>query len=221
LPGVGSFIGTAISSTGLFNPAATGLNTTTGTFNTLYTYTTDKGCKDTASGSITVWKVTANAGADLIILEGNSAGLNPVVSGDNLSYAWAPPAYLNSSTIKNPVTTPSNDITYSLTVTGNSGCSATDAVDIKVLKAPVIPNAFSPNNDGINDAWNIRYLNTYVNASIEVYNRYGSLVFRSIGYNKPWDGTFNGTALPVGVYYYIIDPKNGRQKMNGSVTILR
>ncbi|MDQ6608382.1 MAG: gliding motility-associated C-terminal domain-containing protein, partial [Bacteroidota bacterium] len=100
-------------------------------------------------------------------------------------------------------------------------CSSTDAVNVKVLKAPVIPNAFSPNNDGINDVWNIRYLNTYANASIEVYNRYGSLVFRSIGYNKPWDGTYNGNQLPVGVYYYIVDPKNGRQKMSGSVTILR
>lgn len=221
LPGAGSFTGTGISTTGLFSAVSTGLNGTSGTYPILYTYTTDKGCKDTASNVIHVWKVSADAGPELVVLEGNSATLDPVVTGDNLQYLWMPSTFLNSNTLKNPVTTPKNDITYSLTVTGNASCTATDSVLIKVLKQPTIPNAFSPNNDGINDVWNIKYLNTYIDASIEVYNRYGALVYRSIGYNKPWDGSYNGTPLPVGVYYYIIDPKNGRQKMSGSVTILR
>jgi gliding motility-associated-like protein len=221
LRGTGAFTGTGISTTGLFNPATTGLNATRGSYPILYTYTTEKGCKDTASSVINVWKVSADAGPELVVLEGNSATINPIVTGDNLLFLWTPATFLDNSTTKNPITTPKNDITYTLTVTGNAGCSATDTVAVKVLKQPMIPNAFSPNNDGINDVWNIKYLNTYANASIEVYNRYGSLVFRSIGYNKPWDGNYNGMPLPVGVYYYIIDPKNGRQKMSGSVTILR
>jgi gliding motility-associated-like protein len=171
--------------------------------------------------AVIVWKVTADAGPGLIVFEANSATINPVVTGDNLSFAWSPPTFLNSTTIKNPVTTPKNDITYKLTVTGNNSCSAADTVRVTVLKTPVIPNAFSPNNDGVNDVWNIQYLSSYADASIEVYNRYGGVVYRSIRYNKPWDGTYNGKPLPVGVYYYIIDPKYGREKITGSVTILR
>ncbi|MDB4903695.1 MAG: hypothetical protein JWQ63_2976, partial [Mucilaginibacter sp.] len=51
--------------------------------------------------------------------------------------------------------------------------------------------------------------------------RYGTLVFSSVGYGTPWDGTYNGKSLPVGTYYYIIDPKNGGNKLTGPLTILR
>ena len=104
---------------------------------------------------------------------------------------------------------------------GAGGCSSSDDVFVKVLLAPVIPNVFSPNGDGINDVWNIRYLNSYIGASVKVFDRYGKMIFESIGYNTPWDGKKAGKELPVGVYYYIIDPKNGRKAMSGSVTILR
>ncbi|WP_170234244.1 PKD domain-containing protein [Segetibacter aerophilus] len=221
LTGVGSFSGTGITSTGMFNAASTTLNTNSGIFPILYTYTTDKGCKDTASGAITVWKVSADAGPDIVVLEGNSATLNPVVSGDNLSYNWTPVIFLSSSKIKSPTTSPRNNVTYKLTITGNASCTASDTILVKVVKQPEVPNAFSPNNDGVNDTWNIRYLSASADATVEIYNRYGTLVYRSIGYSKPWDGTRNGSALPVGVYYYIIDPKFGRAKIAGSVTILR
>jgi len=42
-----------------------------------------------------------------------------------------------------------------------------------------------------------------------------------VGYGKPWDGTYNGVPLPVATYYWIINPKNGRQQMNGAVLIIR
>ena len=90
-----------------------------------------------------------------------------------------------------------------------------------VLKAPVVPNTFTPNNDGTNDRWEIKYLDTYPNCSIEIYNRYGEKLYSSIGYPLPWDGTYKGAALPVGTYYYIINPKNGRKVITGSVTIIR
>jgi gliding motility-associated-like protein len=92
---------------------------------------------------------------------------------------------------------------------------------ITVLKSPSIPNAFSPNGDGINDRWNIRYLDTYADCVLEVYDRYGRLVYRTVGYNKPWEGTANGRPLPVGVYYYILDTKRHNKPFTGSVTIIR
>jgi gliding motility-associated-like protein len=85
-----------------------------------------------------------------------------------------------------------------------------------------IPNAFTPNGDGFNDLWEIRALVDYPRCMVSVYNRYGSLVYHSKGYSRPWDGTYNGRQVPVGTYYYIVDPNNGSSaKLSGSVTVLR
>jgi len=84
-----------------------------------------------------------------------------------------------------------------------------------------IPNTFTPNGDGINDLWNITALQGYPTCTVNIYNRYGTLVYNSIGYPKAWDGNYNGSALPVGTYYYIIDLKNGKKKLAGPITILR
>jgi gliding motility-associated-like protein len=83
-----------------------------------------------------------------------------------------------------------------------------------------IPNTFTPNGDGINDYWNIPGLDTYPNAKVNVFNRYGAPVFQSIGYARPFDGTSNGKPLPAGVYYYIITLKKG-DVLSGNVTIIR
>jgi gliding motility-associated-like protein len=54
-----------------------------------------------------------------------------------------------------------------------------------------------------------------------VFNRNGQKVFHSEGYGTDWDGNYNGKPLPVATYYYIINPKNGRNIMSGSVSIIR
>jgi gliding motility-associated-like protein len=185
----------------------------------------DKGCvSDTMVKDVTVHAYPlVNAGADVFVLEGGYLVLNPTVTGSGLSYQWAPNStgYLDNPNIKNPRFTPGNDQLYTLTVTGDGGCVSTDDLFVKVLRAPMVPNAFSPNGDGINDTWVIEYLDSYPGCTIEVYDRYGKRVFFSEGYKTAWNGTSNGKPLPVGVYYYIINPKNGRQLMSGSLTILR
>jgi gliding motility-associated-like protein len=142
-------------------------------------------------------------------------------TGNNVSYLWTPSRWLNNPAIAQPTVTPLDDITYTLTVTSAEGCVASDNVFVKVLKAPTIPNTFSPNGDGQHDTWVIKYLDTYPDCTVEIYNRYGQIVFQSTGYSKPWDGTFKGQQLPVGTYYYIINPKHGRQVMTGFVDIIR
>jgi gliding motility-associated-like protein len=144
-----------------------------------------------------------------------------VVTGNDLLFRWTPPSYLNNDQVQSPLTTPLADITYLLTVTARGGCAASDDVFVKMLKTPNIPNVFSPNNDGINDTWIISYLESYPGATVDVFNRSGQPVFSSAGYDTPWNGTLKGAPLPVGTYYYIINPKNGRKPMSGSVTLLR
>jgi gliding motility-associated-like protein len=84
-----------------------------------------------------------------------------------------------------------------------------------------IPNAFTPNGDGINDLWDIQALSAYPQCVVSIFTRYGNLIFQSRGYPKPWDGTYKGTALPMGAYYYVINLQNDSKPLAGSVTIIR
>ncbi len=187
-------------------------------------FTNVDGCiSDTASKTLTVYP---NPQVTLVhkqvVLEGGILTIKPVwVYGNSLQYLWTPATSLSSDTAREPKATPANDITYKLIVTAEGGCTATDTTFIRVLKGPEVPNIFSPNGDGINDTWYINYLDGYPGATVDVYNRSGQVVYRSVGYDKPWDGTYQGKPLSVGTYYYIINPRNGKQVITGSVTIIK
>lgn len=216
--GTESYAGTGVSSKNIFDPLKAG----PGKFAITYTFVASNSCKADTTRFITVnptpvLKIPSNTTS----LEGGSTVLDAVASGNNLSYDWQPNSAMNNNHLLTPTISPANDITYTLYATSSDGCKANAQVSVKVLKYIKVPNAFSPNGDGIYDTWKIEYLNDYTNAEVEVFNRYGQPVFRSTGYGKPWDGTFNGSLLPVGTYYWIIKPHNGRQPMNGSVTIIR
>ncbi len=191
---------------------------------TLHVYSTAGCVSDTAGISMTLYPlpVLIMDTSRATILEGGQLKLKPkFIYGSDITYKWTPPLYLSSDTAFSPVSKPTDDIRYTFTVTGIGGCSVSDTIFIKVLKSPEIPNAFSPNGDGINDTWNIKYLESYPGATVDVFNRYGQIVFRSFGYSRPWDGTTQGKLLPIGTYYYIINPKNGKPIYTGSITIIR
>jgi gliding motility-associated-like protein len=163
-----------------------------------------------------------NAGPDKVVLEGGEVRLTPALNaGLSVTYLWTPAAYLSDPTIAYTIASPPDDMTYTLTVTTDKNCSASDQVFIKVLKAPKIPNIFSPNGDGVHDKWVINYLETYPGCTVDIYNRYGQVIYHSVGYSQPWDGTIKGNPVPVGTYYYIVNPKNGRQLMSGYVDVIR
>lgn len=89
-----------------------------------------------------------------------------------------------------------------------------------------IPNAFTPNNDAANDTWHVRPLKQaerFDKTIIRVYNKRGSLVFETVGFDKEWDGRYNGELLPPDTYYYTIDLNLTYIGTNykGIVTILR
>lgn len=195
-----------------------------GVYNVSLYITNSFGCKSTTyTKTVTVNPYpVVDAGPDLYILEGGSDTLHPVVTATVPTFLWTPNTYfLSSNTIKDAVVKGVADITYTLTVTGRGGCIASDNVKIIVLKGPEIPNIFSPNGDGIHDTWVIKYLDTYPGGTVEVFNRYGQRIFHSVGYGSPWDGTVNGKPVPMGTYYYVVDPKNGRKIMSGYVDIIR
>lgn len=190
----------------------------------LYVYSAEGCVSDTASKPIFVWNYpTVTAGPDFAMLEDGLRVISDAkATGTGLQFLWTPSTYLNNTRVLNPsIVNPKDDIGYRLFVTGRGGCATSDSVFVKILKLPKPPNTFTPNGDGINEFWEIKYLNDYPNAVVEIYNTAGSIVYRSIGYSTPWDGKYKGQALPAGTYYYVIDPKNGRSRQAGYVTILR
>lgn len=184
-----------------------------------------KGCvSDTAYATLTINSVGVDAGPDTDVYLGQQHRLQPVVTGNDSAYNWQPPAYLDNHQLKNPLSTPVNDIVYTLTVTGKGLCTAEDSVKIRVIKemlVPRIPNIFTPNNDGVNDYWAIQHLDRYPACRVRVYNRYGQKVFESAGYNAPWNGTMSGKPLPFGTYYYVIENVGTLKPFTGYVTIIK
>jgi gliding motility-associated-like protein len=205
----------SLSAASIANPVASPVDTTS------YILTVSNGqCNDYDTVNVFVWKKPiADAGPDQKIFEGDPAQLAGIAGGSDVTYTWTP----GGATILNPIVTPDTDTTYTLTVSSMDGCgSASDKVFIRVFKKIIIPNAFSPNNDGINDTWRIQKLDTYPEAEVSVFNRYGQLVFKSRGYSNEWRGDYDGKPLPVGTYYYVIDLKTGFGKNpSGWVVILR
>lgn len=183
----------------------------------------DFGCFDTKSVTVNVKKnPVADAGPKKNIFEGQSVKLDGSAKGSIANVYWTPANYLDNPNSLTPIASPVDDITYTLHVLSDDNCgSDTASVFVRVFKKIVIPNTFTPNNDGVNDRWDIEALITYPDCLVTIFNRYGQDVFRSTGYSQPWDGTYNGSPLPVGTYYYVIDLKNNTAKKSGWVFLAR
>jgi gliding motility-associated-like protein len=163
------------------------------------------------------------AGSIRYVLKGHTITLNPVVSNENVTYEWTPSTNLDNSTSKNPVVTGGDqDITYQLKITDiTNGCVNYSNVIVKVSPVITVSNTFTPNGDGSNDYWEIKGLVAYENCTVDIYNRYGQPLFHALGYPKPWDGTYQGKAVPSGTYYYVINTKMNNVVLSGYVVILR
>jgi gliding motility-associated-like protein len=209
LPGMNSL---GISDTTNVSPSVIGV--------TCYVYQVTGNCIVSDTVCVTTEALPiADAGADVTIIEGNSTTLNGTGGG---SYSWTPSSTLSDSTIFNPLATPDSTTTYYLTVTSAGGCISTDSVTVIVIPTVDFPNGITPNGDGQNDVWIIDFIEQYPNNVVEIYNRWGELLFHADGYLQDWDGTYNGKNLPIGTYYYIIDLGDESVKpFTGPITILR
>jgi gliding motility-associated-like protein len=207
--------------------AASSVSVTPPPGTTAYYVTTDNGSGCTASDTLNVTSnvlPTASAGSDATIVIGSSTviGGSPTAS-PGTSINWNPIPYLDNATASNPTATPAATTTYTVSVTTPEGCTVSDSVLVTVLPAIVIPDGISPNGDGDNDEWIIDGIELFPNCVVEVYNRWGELLFQSVGYKEHWKGTYKGEELPVGSYYYIVDLKDPLfpDAYTGPITILR
>ena len=211
---------TGLSNDTIPNPIAKPTNDITYTVRVYNQYT----CFDTESVSFTVWKKPkAFAGPDQYFRKGRAVQLNGKATGTNISYSWSPPTYLDNPNYLAPRAKPPGTMTYTLTVVSNNGCGTSiDSIKLEAIDKLFIPTGFTPNNDGLNDRWEIITFEDYPNAIADVYNRYGQLVYRGYGKDyKPWDGTFKGKPCLPGVYVYMLDLHNGKPILKGTLNLIK
>lgn len=166
----------------------------------------------------------ADAGPDKNVYVGNSTSIggNPTTGAPGSTILWKPATYLDNPLVSNPVCTPLNTTVYTVIVTSPQGCVSTDTVIVHLQPTIDIPSGITPNGDGKNDVWILSGIELFPDCMVELYNRWGEMIFQSPGYSAKWDGTFKGKLLPVGTYYYIIDLHDPSIPVyTGSVTIMR
>lgn len=167
-------------------------------------------------------KPVVNAGPDRVLIKGDSILLSAKAEGESLSYSWSPPDHLSDNSLLEPVASPLTDIIYTLHAASAYGCVTDgDNVRIKVINGIYIPSAFTPNGDGVNDTWQIPYLDPEWGVSVKIFNRSGQLVYHANGPHISWDGKFKGVQLDTGTFVYIVSLKSTLHLFKGTVTLIR
>jgi len=166
--------------------------------------------------------VNAGPNYTITIFTSTVIGGSPT-SATGVTFTWIPSSTLDNGSLPNPTASNTVNTSYTVMVTDAKGCVGSDTMHVYIFPEIFIPNGFSPNSDGKNDYWVIDNIQQFPNCVVEVYNRWGELLFVSTGYNTPWDGRYKGKELPVGTYYYIIDLHhvNFPKAYTGPLTIFR
>jgi gliding motility-associated-like protein len=132
-----------------------------------------------------------------------------------ITYQWNDP---NSQTTATAVGLP--DDVYSVTVTDAIGCNLSFLAEVEpTIGCFFIATAITPNGDGANDDWVIGGLEYFPESIVQVYNRWGQLLFESRGYATRWDARWNNRLVPIADYYFVITYDEAREPITGTVTV--
>jgi len=179
---------------------------------------------DTASLNITVNPLPfVDAGSDVTINVGETTQFNGM--GEE-SYVWTPPYNLDNDTIFNPTAQPLFTTIYTLTTDSDKSCKASDSLEVTVTNIfeVIMPNAFSPNGDGLHDDIGLRTLGLESLLDFSIYNRWGKRVFHTKDWNERWNGTFKGVPQELGVYVFYVRANKyigGEFQFQGNITLIR
>ncbi len=163
--------------------------------------------------------ITSNVGST--ITRGVTAQLS--APSGAASYTWTGNDIVSGQGTSVLTVRPKTSGTYSVTVTNASGCAATQTFAFVVTTSyPLVTNnILTPNGDGKNDTWIIKNIDYYPNSYVKVVDKAGKLVFEATGYQNDWAGTYHGTPLTQGTYFYVIDLGSGAAKYSGYITLIR
>jgi len=194
------------------------------------TISNDDGCAILRKTAVEISKPRLSLTGDQYkIVKGSSVQLGATGAQ---RYEWTPSNGLNKADVANPVATPEISIEYTVTGYDSLNCTDKALVNIIVEGTGFVPNLFTPNEDGKNDQLRIYGLPAAKDFTFTVYNREGSIVFKtsdvSEAVRQGWDGTKNGTKQPAGVYFWKVKGElasgevillNG--KSSGSIVLVR
>jgi gliding motility-associated-like protein len=202
----------------------------------LYTvvgYGSDACFTDTASFVVTVKPFpTIDAGSSVTLPTG-STFTQPVQYSSNVAkWQWSPSEYLSCNNCPQPTISPKADMTYTIKVTSDFGCVASDTFSVKLFCSQstlFIPNTFTPNGDGMNDVFYIRGKAIKTIKRFLIYNRLGEKIFERMNVkaddaSQGWDGRHAGKQLSTEVFTYVAELvcDTGEEfKVNGTIMIVR
>ncbi len=221
--GTGSFAWTPavyLNDSTLQNPTAT-----IGTTTTFYLTLANTGCTVSDSVKIIVTPVP-------VVNVSKSNDINCYLPYSRLkasgasAYLWQPSSTLNNSNIDNPIANPSVTTTYFVTGTNDNICYAKDSITVVANFSTgkfVLPNSFTPNRDGLNDCFGIRYYRDVQNLVFIIYNRYGVKIFETNNAAECWNGYYKGQPAEPGNYVYYLSAKTlcGDVVKKGNVLLIR
>ncbi len=145
----------------------------------------------------------------------------------SINYSWSPITWLDNPLIRNPISLPQNDITYTVRVSNNVGCFDDASVRVRVFRIKpdlLVPNAFTPNGDGNNDIFKPIPIGMKSVDIFRVYNRWGQMLYSGTGNGSGWDGKFAGKKQDMATYVWYaegVDYLNNKLKRKGSVILVR
>jgi gliding motility-associated-like protein len=168
--------------------------------------------------------VVAVSPADTIVLMGGRVMLRGELSGDVVSYQWTPAGLLVDPQSATPETVALQDsVGFVLTAETAAGCTSSASAKVLVYRALAMPNAFTPNGDGVNDLFRIPAGATMTLTEFSVYDRWGTRVFDTRDVSQGWDGWFGWRPAPAGVYVYVVVGYDlrGPVSAKGTVVLVR
>lgn len=160
------------------------------------------------------------------VLEGQPTPilLTDDASNPNLDFIWTPNLGISCTNCNSPLVTLASDQVYTVQITDlENGCIGVDSVLLTIISEctddlVIVPNAFSPNNDGLNDELFVRGSTLDFIYTFKVFSRTGELVFETQNIEEGWDGTHNGRDLNTGIYVYYVEAPCA---LNGDTRILK
>jgi len=175
--------------------------------------------------------ITVNATPTVVAQKSNDINCVLLTSQLNAmgadTYTWTPSTQLDNGARYNPIASLDTTTMFVVKGTSTNGCFAFDSITVKVTVEGnplyLVPNAFTPNNDGVNDCLSIQKWGSVKLQEFSIYNRWGDKVFYTTNPNDCWDGTYKGKPQNIGTFVYVIRAKTfcGTVMRKGLVTLIK
>jgi gliding motility-associated-like protein len=181
------------------------------------------GCSDTILKNISIKPITAKANATVYALTGTRVNLGAY---GGLQYKWSPANLLDNAFSQSPNALLNSSQDFKVTITTPENCLVEDMQKVIVFNKSnaYIPNAFTPNEDGVNDFFRPILPGFSKLLYFKIFNRYAQEIFRTNDINtRGWDGKYRNTKVPVGSYVWLLQAADKEGKIievNGTVILI-